>query len=365
MCSDNLFQPTFFKPTMEALQLLPQKHTLSLVTTDIPVIVKPDDVIVKVMYAGICGTDLHIIDGKFPCSQQPIILGHELSGTVYATGSEVKVLQRGDRVGIDPNRGCGLCRYCHTGSYNLCPTGSINSAVGVFRDGGWAQFCKVPSVQVYRLPPNVSFKQAALLEPLSCVYHGYSRICPIHYSSKILITGAGIIGNLWCCLFHHTGHRNVTVSEPEEARRELVKRLDTGFTITNPSEINKIFCNDSVNGIDVCIENSGNCSAIEQSFNLLNRGGKLCIFGVPAPDANVSLSPFQIFLKEITVYGVTINPYTYRHAIGLMEAMGARYIDYDRLGIRIYSLKEYQEAFDELKKGGITKAVFKIDPSAE
>ncbi|XP_075216034.1 uncharacterized protein LOC142321656 [Lycorma delicatula] len=350
---------------MDALVMEPKTHHLSLVKTDIPTVTKPDDVIIKVAYAGVCGTDQHIIDGTFPCSKKPLILGHELTGTVCATGCDVKHVKKGDRVGVDPNSGCGICRYCHTASYHVCPHGALNSTLGIFSNGGWAQFCKVSSKQVYKLPSTISFKQAVLLEPLSCIYHGFSRIAPLHYSQNILITGAGIIGNLWCSVLHHMGHRNVTVSETEEVRRKLFKRLDSGYAITTPKELNKMFCNDSVNGVDIVIENSGNGTAIEQSLNLLNRGGKLCIFGVASPGTRVSMSPFDIFLREITIFGVTINRYSFQHAIGLMETMGSRYIDYCRLGVKVFSLSQCELALQELRKGSISKAVFKIDKCAE
>lgn len=346
---------------MEALQLDPKSHNLSHGSTDIPVITGPQDVIIKVAYAGVCGTDLHVIKGDYPCSQQPFILGHEFCGEVYAVGSEVKSLQRGDRVAVDPNIGCGLCKYCHTASYHLCPTGSINSALGIFSDGGWAQLCKMSAKQVYKLPPSVSYKEAALLEPLSCVYHGYTRLTPLNIGENILIGGAGIIGTLWCCFLHHLGHRRVYVSEPSEERRELLKKLDTGFTITDPAGIHKIFSKDGVSGIDLYIDCSGNSTAMEQSFSILNRGGKLCIFGVSSPSSKMSISPFEIFIKELTVYGVTVNPYSFQPAIGLMDAMGSRYFDYERLGIEEFTLSQHNEAIKALHDRKISKAIFRIN----
>lgn len=345
---------------MEALQLNPQKSTLTFTSLDLPVITKPDEVIIKVAYAGICGTDLHIIEGKFPSSQRPFTLGHEFSGTVYEIGSEVQFLKSGDRVAVNPNSGCGLCRFCHSANYHICPDGALNSTIGIFFDGGWAQYCKVSSKQVYKLPSNITLKQAVLLEPLSCVYYGYSRISPINHGNSITVNGAGIIGNLWCTLLHHTGHRNVIVSEPEKDRRQLMEKLETGYQILNPIELKNNFSSDGVNGIDVCIDCSGNGSAIEKSVQLLNRGGKLCVFGVASPETRISVSPFEIFLKEITVFGVTINRYSFQHAIGLMEAMGSRYIDFGRLGIEIFSLNQYKEAIEALHSRKISKAVFRI-----
>ena len=121
--------------------------------------------------------------------------------------------------------GCNNCDHCHGGNYHCCKVGGINNTVGLWRDGGWAQFCKVPSDQVHKIPDNITLEQAALTEPLSCVSHGWDLISPVHVGSKILIVGAGIIGNLWAAVLHLQGHRRVIVSEPNENRRKIVKQL--------------------------------------------------------------------------------------------------------------------------------------------
>nr|CAD7451690.1 unnamed protein product [Timema bartmani] len=100
-------------------------------------------------------------------------------------------------------------------------------------DGGWAEFCAVPADQIFKLPENITLKQAALVEPLSCVAHGWDCILPIPIGSNILILGAGIIGNLWASVLHLQGHRRVIVSEPQEGRRKLLQKLGTELTSFN------------------------------------------------------------------------------------------------------------------------------------
>lgn len=347
---------------MEVLQLQPETKTIVLKKVDIPC---PDceDVIIKVAYAGVCGTDLHIIEGTFPASKDPFTLGHEISGTVHKVGDAVTHVKVGDHVGVDPNSSCGLCKYCRTAAYHMCPNGALNSTLGIFRDGGWAQYCKVPAKQVYKLPDKVKLCQGALLEPLSCVAHAMTRIYPLPVGSSILILGAGIAGNLMSCILHHLGHRNVFIIEPQPVRQNLAKELLKGacmeqFQVLHPSEIANGVKED---GIDLCIDCSGNKEAMETALQFMNPGGKICIYGVASPETTISVSPFQMFLKELSIFGTTINRFSYYYAISLMEAMGTRYIHHEKLGIKFFRLCEYQEALDTLKKGAISKAVFKME----
>jgi len=355
----------FSKPEMEALQFDPRKKTLSLVKTDLPAIVEKYEVIVKVVYAGVCGTDLHILEGSFPCRDRPFIPGHEFCGVASSIGSEVKHIKRGDRVVVDPSSGCGTCSYCTAGQYHLCPSGSINTLIGIFTNGGWAQFCKVPARQVHRIPDCITFQQALLCEPLSCVCHGWDRLAPLPIGSTVLVTGAGIIGNLWTSLLHHSGHRKVLVSEPIPARRQLNQQLNTGYRCHSPEEVKALKVVSPGWGVDVCVDCSGDGLAIEDGLSLLHPGGRLCIFGVAAPDTRIRISPYEIFRKELTIVGVLVNQFSFSKALGLIEAMGSRYLDYEMLGIKVFSLDQYQDALLELKKGSICKAVFKLSPGPD
>jgi len=188
---------------MEAIQFDVVKKTLKVAKKEIPKVTEPNQVLIKVAYAGICGTDLHVIQGEFPCRTDGFLtLGHEFSGTVIEVGKEVCSCSVGDKVAVDPNCGCQNCNCCHSGNPHFCETGGINSTVGIFKDGGWGQYCLVPQKQVHKLPESITLEQGALCEPLSCLAHGWDRILPITVGQKILITGAGIIGNLWTVALH-------------------------------------------------------------------------------------------------------------------------------------------------------------------
>uniref|UniRef100_A0A1B6FK96 Enoyl reductase (ER) domain-containing protein n=1 Tax=Cuerna arida TaxID=1464854 RepID=A0A1B6FK96_9HEMI len=362
----NTGEKRFSKPEMEALQFDPRKKTLSLTKTELPAIIDKHEVIVRVTYAGVCGTDLHIMDGSFPCrGDRAFILGHEFCGVASSIGAEVKHIKRGDRVAVDPQSSCGTCCYCTSGRYHQCPSGGLNTTLGIFNNGGWAQFCKVPAKQVYQLPESITFQQAVLSEPLSCVCHAWDLVSPLPIGTSVLVCGAGIIGNLWTCVLHHTGHRSVTVSEPSLVRRTFNERLNTGFKCCSPEELKALKASNPQWGVDLCVDCSGNGRAIEEAVSLLNPCGKLCIFGVASPNEKISIAPFEIFRKELTIFGVTINQFSFQKALSLIQAMGSSYLDYEKLGIQVFPLEKYQEAFDALRKGLISKAIFKLTPGPD
>uniref|UniRef100_A0A0A9ZGG8 L-threonine 3-dehydrogenase n=2 Tax=Lygus hesperus TaxID=30085 RepID=A0A0A9ZGG8_LYGHE len=354
-----------FNPTMDALRFDPATKGLGVEKIPIPEIQNDDDVIVEVAYSGLCGTDLHIFKGEFPSSKVKYTPGHEYSGIVRAVGSEVKNVKVGDRVACDPQRWCTTCKYCFTARYHHCVEGGVENATGIRHDGGFAQFSRIRSRVVHKLPDNISLKQGALAEPISCVIWGLDRgFLPAPIGTQILLTGAGIIGNIWTAVLHHLGHRNVTVVEPSEIRRELNKRMDTGYTVISPDELTQRVKNENY-AADVAVDCSGNPRAIEQALSTLTYQGKLQIFGVAPPQARVSISPYEIFRKELTIVGSIINPWSFPRALGIMEAMSDRYLDYHKLGIEVFKLKDYQKALAVLDNSTAAKVVFAINPNLE
>lgn len=345
---------------MEALQFTGKTKKLQYVQIPVPKITEPNQVLVKVAYAGVCGTDLHIIGGEFPCSEDTVTLGHEFSGTVLDVGPSVNNVKKGDRVSIDPNEGCRCCDYCHSGNPHYCNIGGINSTIGIHRHGGWGTYALVPNHSLQKLPDGVSLEQGALAEPISCLSHGWDMLSPVAVGSRILVLGAGIIGNLWVCLLHLQGHRRVTVSEPNVSRLNYTKKLDTGYDLITPDQLRKNKETVPGYGFDVVIDCSGYCPAIEEGLSLLDKGGRLCCFGVAPPHGTITVSPYQLYLKEISIFAVNVNPFSFVKSVGFIEALGTRYLDYSKLGVEVFTLKEYQKAMDLLKVGKIAKAVFKL-----
>ncbi|KAL0809359.1 hypothetical protein ABMA28_011563 [Loxostege sticticalis] len=319
-----------------------------------PKITNDTDVIVKVAYSGICGTDLHIIAGNFPASKGSFAMGHEICGVVHEAGKK-SIFKKGQNVVVDPNNSCYLCDNCRKGKYQYCLVGGNNDTIGIWKDGGWAEYVVVPQVQVYALPDGITLEQGGVCEPYSCVSHGFDRASPLLIGSKILIAGAGIIGNLWVTTLHHHGHREVTVSEMSKTRLDIVKKMDTGYRLVTPdvlAEEKQLY--------DVIIDCTGVGKVMEINFNYLATGGKYVLFGCCPATHEATIHPFQIYQKELTIVGVKINPFSFPNAISWLKAFGDRYLNYEKLGVKTYKLSEYEKAVGDLKAGVIAKALFKV-----
>lgn len=346
---------------MDAVQFTACGKRLQLSQLDIPKVSNPQDILIKVAYAGICGTDLHILQGEFTCKKDgPITLGHEFSGTVEEVGQGVQTLKKGDLVAVDPNNGCHCCTYCHSGLPHYCDVGNLKCTIGLYLNGGWAQYSLVHEEQVIKLHETITLEQAVLCEPLSCIAHGFDSISPISIGSKILILGAGIAGNLWATLLHLHGHKKVTISEFNESRRNIMKKSNLNYSVVAPDELKNQQNEKGAVGFDIVIDCTGNPQAIQDAIDWLSLGGKFLIFGVAPPDGKITISPKDIFQKELKIIGTRINPYTFPKCLNFIEALGDCYLKYDNIGVKTFNLQNFENAIEELKKGSIAKAVFKM-----
>ncbi|MFW5438204.1 zinc-dependent alcohol dehydrogenase family protein [Paenibacillus apiarius] len=272
------------------------------------------EVRLKVACCGICGTDQHIYHGH-PGSAEvkpPIVLGHELAGTVEAVGEDVKDLQPGDRVSVDPNIYCGSCAYCRGGRAHLCER---LQAIGVTRDGGMGELCNVPAANCYKLPEHVGWVEGAMVEPLGCVLHGFKKL-ELRANQHVLIAGGGFIGQLFLQLVKAAGVAQITVSEPAAHKREALLALGA-HAVVSPFDAGEAA--GLRNSADVVIECVGRTESVELAVAAARKGGQVLLFGVAAPEARASFSPFEIFSKELRIMGSFINPYTHEEAIALIE----------------------------------------------
>ncbi|MBU4444589.1 MAG: zinc-dependent alcohol dehydrogenase family protein [Candidatus Marinimicrobia bacterium] len=297
-----------------------------------------DEVLIKVSACGICGTDIKILAGKSHASP-PVILGHEFCGVVEECGNNVQTLVKSDFVSVDPNIFCGHCQYCRKGKVNLCEN---LIALGVDIDGGFAEYCLVPAKQCYKLPPLMNPIQAALMEPLSCVIYGF-RCADIQPGDSVAIVGGGVIGIMMLKLARLSAARQIIIVEPDAKRRELCRAIGAD-AVFNPNgknadvEIIKF----TRGGAEVVIECVGSVAAVDQAYRLVKNGGKLIIFGVSSVDQKWTISPYDIFRKDITIRGSFLNPFTFKTAV---ELVASGKINFDDLDIRAFPLNVIQEAF--------------------
>lgn len=279
-----------------------------------------NDVLVKVAACGICGTDVHIYHGDKGSAEvnPPVVLGHELAGVIEKTGSKVTTLRVGDHVTVDPNIYCGKCHYCQTGKKQLC---TQLYAIGVNRNGGFAQYCAAPETQCYRLNPEIPLAYGAMTEPLACCIHGIDRL-RLRTGDTVCIIGGGAIGLLMLQLARLSGASKVIVSEPVAMRREIAEELGADLTIdpVNENLAERIEAYLSVPGVDVVIECVGNTIAVRQAFEAAKRGTSVLLFSVPKPDTTHPLDLMAVYQKELTVLGSMINPDTHARAAALINS---------------------------------------------
>lgn len=277
---------------------------------------KPDknEIVIKVNICGLCGTDFHIYKGE-SYSKPPLIPGHEFVGTIVEKGNEVVKLNIGDNVAIDPNIYCGKCQYCKNGKINFCEN---LKALGVSLNGGFAEYSIVPSTQAYLMPKEFSFEAAAFAEPLSCCVRGIDQ-AEIKHGETVAIVGGGTIGLLMLQLAKISGASKVLLIEPVEEKREIAIQLGADFVFDSSSnEMQNQISELTSGGPDVVIECVGNSSAVNIAANLPKRGGRLVIFGLSPKKDSININLQDFFLKELSIKGSLLNPFTFSRAVELL-----------------------------------------------
>lgn len=258
---------------------------------------KEKQVKLKVLAASICGTDVHILEGKHP-AREGTILGHEYVGEVIERGKAVRRFEKGDRVVVNPNIGCEKCYHCRNGMPNLCPQ---MTTLGIFYDGGFAEYNVAPSKQLLRAPKKMSLKQAIFFEPVSDTVHGWNVLNP-QLGDSVLIYGAGPMGCYFIKLAELAGARKVIVSEPSQYRRAIAKKV--GAIATKPEELESCVKSETRRGVDIAIDACGDPGVINQAIDLVRPGGKISTFGEQNMEAFAEKVSFtKVTNRELSIYG--------------------------------------------------------------
>jgi 2-desacetyl-2-hydroxyethyl bacteriochlorophyllide A dehydrogenase len=273
----------------------------------------PDEVILKVDSCGVCGTDRAIFRGDSPL-EPPIVLGHEYSGTIVATGSGVESREIGERVCVDPNITCGNCVYCRRGFTHLC---SRLSPLGITRNGGFAEYCAVPVGYAYPLPDSLSLEAGALIEPLACALRGLEQ-ASVEAGDTVVILGAGAVGCLLLQLARISGAAATIVAEPDVARRARSADFGADITCDSGAEARTVVMEQTEDiGADVVIEASGTIDGARLTLDLVRRGGRIVWFGVYPESQAIEINPYAVNENEITIRGSFNNPFTHQAAVAL------------------------------------------------
>ncbi|MBL3667522.1 zinc-dependent alcohol dehydrogenase family protein [Streptomyces sp. M2CJ-2] len=286
-----------------ALIEAPGKVTVTTVPDPTP---GPRDVVVDVAACGLCGTDLHILQGEF-APKLPIVPGHEFAGEVVGVGSAVTELSVGDRVAVDPSLYCNECRYCRHGRNNLCERWA---AIGVTVTGGAAEYAVAPVANCVKLPDHVETADAALIEPLSCAVRGYD-VLNAKVGAHVLIYGSGTMGLMMLELAKRTGAASVDVIDVNPERLATAEKLGCSRAAASAEEFQR------PNGWEVVIDATGNAAAIQDGLDRVAKAGTFLQFGVADYATRVTIDPYRIYNQEITITGSMAVLHSFERAADL------------------------------------------------
>ncbi|MFI6280530.1 zinc-dependent alcohol dehydrogenase family protein [Streptomyces sp. NPDC050988] len=297
----------------------------------------PRDVVVEVAACGLCGTDLHILQGEF-APKLPIVPGHEFAGEVVGVGTQVTELSLGDRVAVDPSLYCYECRFCRTGHNNLCERWA---AIGVTTAGGAAQYAVAPVANCVKLPDHIRTQDAALVEPLSCAVRGYD-VLNSRLGAHVLIYGSGTMGLMMLELAKRTGAASVDVVDINPQRLETAARLGVSATATGAGEL------DRPQGWDLVVDATGNAAAIQDGLERVAKAGTFLQFGVADYSTRVTIDPYRIYNQEITITGSMAVLHSFERAA---ELFATGVLDPDIFISDRLPLDQYPQALDQFASG--------------
>ncbi len=326
-----------------------RKHNLKIEELPIPT-PKANEVIVNVKACGICGTDIHIFEGDEGAAATPYatVPGHEFSGVVTAVGECVTSVKAGDRVCVDPNKLCGECHYCKSGIGHFCEN---MIGIGTTVNGGFAEYCAVPESQVYKFSDNITFEMAAMCEPVACCLHGID-MCDIKPGDSAMIIGGGMIGLIMLQLVKLKGAAKLILLEPIEEKRKIAEKSGADICI-NPlkEDVRAVLEENGISRIDCVIECVGKPTTMEDAISYAGKKSTVMLFGLTKPNDTISIKPFEIFKKEITLRASFINPYTQQRALDLISS---RKIDVSSMIYKVEPLEKLPEILEnqELLKTG-------------
>ena len=316
--------------------------------------VKKGEVLIKVEACGICGSDVHGYLGVTGRRIPPMVMGHEFTGIVSALGEGVEDVSLGDRVVVYPARFCGRCDFCKVGLTNLCINRTIFGVMNV--NGAMAEYVSVPRENILKLPENIDFVKGTFLEPLSVAYRTVKTAGDI-LTRNILIVGAGTIGLLILQIVKIGGARTVVITDINDTRLGIAKRLGADLTLNPDREDIKALISQSIpDGIDLAFEAVGLESTVNQALTILKNRGT-CIF-VGNSMKNITIDMQNIVTRELRILGTyTYTLGEFRESISLLGK-----IDVETMLSKVVPLEEGPEIFRELiqKNSNLLKVVLKI-----
>jgi L-iditol 2-dehydrogenase len=346
-----------FERTLKAIMKVKPRSGVEVMEITIPSI-KPDEVLIKVKSAAICGSDLGIYNFTPAYSKMklPVVLGHEFSGEIVEKGSKVKGYNVEDRVLAESVKACGVCDFCKIGFSNLCDESTL---FGIHTDGGFAEYIAVPYKLLHKIPDIMSYDQAALVEPLSNTVHFVNDITPFKNEDYVVVQGCGPIGLFSAQLFKLGGARVlVTGLSIDKLRFKIAEKLDLDYlNIEANNLLDRVMKETSNRGADIVFTAVGAPSAVSEATKIIKKRGIITVVGIFSQEVPIDLT--LLVRRELKIQGAyDARPENFLKSI---ELISTGTIDVDSVLTHRFTLDEAEKAFRVAidKTGG--KIVFNLN----
>ncbi len=305
---------------------------------------KKNELLIKVLATGICGTDIHIMEDSYPHTV-PVVLGHEFTGVVEAMGSEVKGFSEGDQVIVHNIIGCGACHYCMKGDYVFC---NEKQSIGVNLNGGMAEYVVAPYDHAMVVPESMKGTDIpALSEPLACCVRGVLEQTRIQPGDKVLVTGPGVIGLMCAQLAKLCGAFVIVSGTPMDAERlKLAKKQGADAVADHPEELKRVVESCTENGVDVVLECSGNARAMAGALELVRKQGRYTQVGMYGKEIFVEMD--TICRKELEFHGTFATAHSTWEKLLKLYEQGNLQLD-DLVSVRL-PLSQWKKGFEMFQR---------------
>jgi len=319
--------------------------------------IEDSEVLIKVMRIGICGSDIHVYHGKHPYTSYPVIQGHEFSGKVVKTGKKVKKVKEGDKVVVQPQVVCGECYPCKHGRYNICDNLKV---MGFQTEGCAKEYFKVKEEKVLKIPENMSYDEGALVEPLAVACHALRRSEMELKDKKIIVLGAGTIGNLVAQASKAKGAAKVMITDISKFRLNLAKEcgIDIVLDVSKYDLSEETVKEFGADRADLILECIGFQATINNAINNARKGSNIIVVGVYPEEVGVNMGFIQD--RELRLIGTLM--YREEDYLDAINLIANKKVKADKLITDYFEFKDYDLAYKHIeeRKNKVMKVMIKL-----
>ncbi|NYB72756.1 zinc-binding dehydrogenase [Sedimentibacter hydroxybenzoicus DSM 7310] len=315
-----------------------------------------NEVLINIKAIGVCGTDYHIYTDEYD-TVPPLIIGHEFSGVIAEVGKNVKGFNVGERVISELSvQSCGVCRYCKTGNPQICLD---KKAPGTHINGVYTEYINMPAALVHKISDNISFEEAAVIEPAAIVAHSLLQRTKIEPEDFVVVIGPGPIGLLAIQMAKIQGARKVAIVGTDidkDSRLKIAEGLGCDYIINASAEDPADIIYELTEGLgaDVVVECSGSTPGINSGINMLRKQGRMCVIGIPGPE-KIHIEWKKAVIKALNIVCTfSSSPLSWNWVISMLDRKA---LNLDSIISHKEPLERYEYIFEEISKGNVIKAV--------